>query len=411
MKKAKLYSIVVLILFFTFLFTGNLFAEEIEWIEDYSEGLEKAQSSGKNMFILITAPSWCYWCQKLEEDTFINNDVQDMINEAFIPVRVLDVVDGKRNPDLKHFNFGGYPTMFVFSEEEKELHKIGGYVTPDVLIARIEEFAIYDSDNDVVEPSANKETINWIESWDDGFEMAYKENKKVFLLITAPSWCYWCQELEKNTLSKQEVIKKANFDFIPIRILDTNPDELEKVTIDFGGYPAMAFMEPDGSLMFKIGGFVEKDALLEKMDMALSYHNYLDKLEAEFEEVKDDEEKAYQYIDKLMNEELYEMAEEKSRILYNSESISDEYKEEFLFAVYVTKLMRDQLQSAIDIADEFIENYPDSEKIELIKYYNILSYYYLADYGMVKKLAAEFKEEYPNSEFISDIDEILNSIE
>jgi thioredoxin-related protein len=412
MKKVRFFTITLLAVLFMFLFVGNLLAEEIGWIESYEEALEESKSSGKNMFIVITAPSWCYWCQKLEENTFSETNVQDMINEAFVPVLILDEVDGQRNPDLDNFNFNGYPTMLIFSEDEEELHRIGGYVGPDVLISQVEEYALY-GDNPNPEPDdddVDDEAINWVESWDDGFEMAYKENKKVFLLITAPSWCYWCQELEKNTLSKPDVIEKVNSDFIPIKILDTS-DDLNKVSFDFGGYPTMAFMEADETLLFKIGGYAESDALLERMEMALDYEGYLENLEKEFEEVKDDEAKAYEYIDKLISNELYEMAEEKSWILYDSDNISDKYKQEFLFAIYITKLMRDQLEEAIDIADEFIETFPESEKMEIVKYYNILCYYYLGDYETTRKLAEEFKEEYPESEFIADIDEILNSIE
>jgi uncharacterized protein YyaL (SSP411 family) len=42
--------------------------------------------------------------------------------------------------------------------------------------------------------------INWHDYGSQAFEQAIKENKPIFLLLTALSWCYWCQVYESEDL-------------------------------------------------------------------------------------------------------------------------------------------------------------------------------------------------------------------
>ncbi len=102
----------------------------VQWLMSYKQALDKAQEEEKPMFILITAPSWCSPCQRLEEEVFATEEVADYLNEKFIPVMILDEVDGKRNPDLDRFDFPGFPTMFILNSKGKEQDKIIGYVNP-----------------------------------------------------------------------------------------------------------------------------------------------------------------------------------------------------------------------------------------------------------------------------------------
>ena len=42
----------------------------INWVTSYDEAFKKAKSSGKNVFVVITAPDWCGYCRYLERDVF-----------------------------------------------------------------------------------------------------------------------------------------------------------------------------------------------------------------------------------------------------------------------------------------------------------------------------------------------------
>ena len=113
--------------FFLFFLTGlflngSLFAadvDDINWAADYDTALQEAQKTGQNIFLLITAPSWCYWCQQLEKNVFTDEDVIKYINNNFIAVRILD-----SDEDVDRFDFDGYPTVWVLDS--------GGSVLEDV---------------------------------------------------------------------------------------------------------------------------------------------------------------------------------------------------------------------------------------------------------------------------------------
>lgn len=87
--------------------------------------------------------------------------------------------------------------------------------------------------------------IKWVESYEEGLEKAQKENKNMLILITAPSWCGYCRVLENDVLSKGEVQDHIIKNFIPIKILDTNYDDIKKFT--FEGYPTVLIYNPEGS--------------------------------------------------------------------------------------------------------------------------------------------------------------------
>ena len=114
-----------------------VFAEGIEWIDDYDRGLAKAQRVNRNMFVLITAPSWCGPCQWMEANTFTDETIISYINRNFVPVRVEDTKNGDRNPDLDHFNFSGFPTVFIRNAAEKDLIKSVGAADAEQLLAKI----------------------------------------------------------------------------------------------------------------------------------------------------------------------------------------------------------------------------------------------------------------------------------
>jgi hypothetical protein len=113
------------------------FAEEIDWIDDYDRGLAKAERANKNMFVLITAPSWCGPCQWMEANTFTDETVISYINRNFVPLRVEDTKNGARNPDLDHFDFSGYPTVFIRNTDELDLIKSVGAADANQLLAKI----------------------------------------------------------------------------------------------------------------------------------------------------------------------------------------------------------------------------------------------------------------------------------
>lgn len=88
----------------------------IEWLTNYDSALEKAKLEDKNIFVLITAPSWCYWCVEFETNVLNNLDVQDSL-EDYVTLMLVDEINGERNKELENFDFSGYPTVRVYDSE------------------------------------------------------------------------------------------------------------------------------------------------------------------------------------------------------------------------------------------------------------------------------------------------------
>ena len=90
----------------------------VNWINKYNDAFAKARKTGQNVFVVITAPSWCYYCKVLERDTFSKSNVQSKLNGKFIPLQILDT-----NNDKRKFRFSGYPTLMLASPNGKIIKK------------------------------------------------------------------------------------------------------------------------------------------------------------------------------------------------------------------------------------------------------------------------------------------------
>lgn len=91
----------------------------IQWEQSYTRALAEAKSKKKNVFVVITAPTWCGACVYLERNVFQKSQVADKLNSDWIPLQILDT-----NSDRNRFNFSGYPTMLVLDASGKELARI-----------------------------------------------------------------------------------------------------------------------------------------------------------------------------------------------------------------------------------------------------------------------------------------------
>jgi uncharacterized protein YyaL (SSP411 family) len=103
---------------------------------------------------------------------------------------------------------------------------------------------------------AEEDALTWFTSFDEAVEKADRENKYIFVLITAPSWCKPCQFLESEifTDSRVQAVLKSNY--IPVKILDTNEEELEN--FDVLGFPTLYVYDDNGEFITPIKGrFVE----------------------------------------------------------------------------------------------------------------------------------------------------------
>ena len=86
------------------------------WRASFDNALARAQSEGKALVLLITAPGWCGPCDRFEQTALGDTGVIDILREDFVAVRLTD-----RNPEHARFSFPGYPSLLVFHPTGRRL--------------------------------------------------------------------------------------------------------------------------------------------------------------------------------------------------------------------------------------------------------------------------------------------------
>ena len=110
---------------FNFLVANN--EKEIEWYEWGKEVFELAKKLDKPILLNLTAPAWCYWCHRMDEDSYSNEEIIELINELYIPIKV----DIDQRPDIsERYNFGGFPTT-AFLTPDGDVFAGATYIPPD----------------------------------------------------------------------------------------------------------------------------------------------------------------------------------------------------------------------------------------------------------------------------------------
>lgn len=71
--------------------------------------------------------------------------------------------------------------------------------------------------------NGNSQEITWY-SWNEGYEIAKKENKPMLVFVHA-DWCHLCQRMLSKTFTDQEVISTINKDYVAIKFNFENERE------------------------------------------------------------------------------------------------------------------------------------------------------------------------------------------
>jgi thioredoxin-related protein len=122
-------------------------------------------------------------------------------------------------------------------------------------------------------PSDGKGTVTW-QNFDAGLKIAIARKKPVVMDFYA-DWCGWCKKMEADVFSDRAVSEKLRKDYVCIRI-HTDRDTGEMIhyknhvlnkqefamMLGVQGLPTVVFMDPEGNLITKIPGFVNKGVFL-----------------------------------------------------------------------------------------------------------------------------------------------------
>jgi uncharacterized protein len=101
-------------------------AHEIHWRAWSAPSFAEAVSSNKPVLLNLTAV-WCHWCHMMDETTYSDPDLIQLINDKMVPIRV----DADMYPHVQdRYIAGGWPTN-AFLTPTGEVLWSGTYVAPE----------------------------------------------------------------------------------------------------------------------------------------------------------------------------------------------------------------------------------------------------------------------------------------
>ena len=104
-------------------------AHAIAWREWGDEAFQEAQEQDKLVVVFLTA-FWCGYCQRMDETSLSNEEVQALLNAFFIPIRV----EESQRPDVDlRYNQDGWPTIAFLTPSGDHLLSVN-YTAPQPFI-------------------------------------------------------------------------------------------------------------------------------------------------------------------------------------------------------------------------------------------------------------------------------------
>jgi thioredoxin-related protein len=122
----------------------------------YDEGLAKAKREDKHAMVHFYT-NWCGWCKRMDKNTFGNDEVKDLLNESYVPVRVNGQsgekvkIDGKEVTERQvagAYQVRAYPITWFLKPSGERIAPRRGYVDPQefLYILKWVEDSLYEKD-------------------------------------------------------------------------------------------------------------------------------------------------------------------------------------------------------------------------------------------------------------------------
>ncbi len=113
-------------------------AHEVGWRPWSDAAFDEARRADKPILLSISAV-WCHWCHVMDETTYSNQGVIDLIKRDYVPVRV----DNDVRPDInQRYNMGGWPTT-AFLTPSGDILTGGTYLPAEQMASALAQIASY----------------------------------------------------------------------------------------------------------------------------------------------------------------------------------------------------------------------------------------------------------------------------
>lgn len=145
-------------------------------------------------------------------------------------------------------------------------------VQPGLLAAVFTAFAL----------SCRADGIKWAPSFSDAMRTARSTNKLVMVDFYT-DWCGWCKKLDADTYTDPTVVRLSTR-FVPVKVNAEKEGVAVARKYNVQGYPTIMFLEADGSIAAKIGGYLPPQQFAEKLTEIDEAHRELPVLASKFKQ-------------------------------------------------------------------------------------------------------------------------------
>jgi len=97
----------------------------LAWSTDLPQALQQAQASQKYVLVDVYT-DWCRWCKKLDQSTYPDPRVSELLNKSFICVKV-NAEKGSGRAIKQKYGVTGYPFIIVLNADGTVRGQIPGY--------------------------------------------------------------------------------------------------------------------------------------------------------------------------------------------------------------------------------------------------------------------------------------------
>jgi thioredoxin-related protein len=115
----------------------------VKWETSLPEAQKRAKAENKLIFLDVYT-GWCYWCKKLEKETFPSTEGKAAL-ARMVPLRI-ETQDEKYQPTKdnaieRQYQVDGYPTMLILNANGKVVARTPGYLPPEPFAAWVNSIA------------------------------------------------------------------------------------------------------------------------------------------------------------------------------------------------------------------------------------------------------------------------------
>ena len=102
----------------------QVYNPEADAREDLKQAIEKADAAGKHVFVMVGG-NWCPWCRQLNKLLTNNQELNALLKENYVMVKVNYSKENKNKAVLKRLDYPqrfGFPVLVILNDQGERIH-------------------------------------------------------------------------------------------------------------------------------------------------------------------------------------------------------------------------------------------------------------------------------------------------